>query len=83
MVARTGFEPVIFALRGRCPKPLDERAIMALAGRGWDGESRTPVDGTRIRCPTTRRHPNVVCPPSVDVLNAKKHYTDLSSAAQA
>ncbi len=26
IVARTGFEPVIFALRGRCPKPLDERA---------------------------------------------------------
>ena len=25
-VARTGFEPVIPALRGRCPKPLDERA---------------------------------------------------------
>ena len=29
MVARTGFEPVISALRGRCPSPLDERAIMA------------------------------------------------------
>ena len=27
MVARTGFEPVIFAVKGRCPKPLDERAI--------------------------------------------------------
>ena len=27
LVARTGFEPVIFALRGRCPKPLDERAV--------------------------------------------------------
>ena len=26
MVARTGFEPVISALRGRCPWPLDERA---------------------------------------------------------
>ena len=26
MVARTGFEPVISALRGRCPRPLDERA---------------------------------------------------------
>ena len=33
MVARTGFEPVISALRGRCPKPLDERAKpKALAG---------------------------------------------------
>ena len=27
MVARTGFEPVISALRGRRPKPLDERAM--------------------------------------------------------
>jgi hypothetical protein len=26
LVARTGFEPVIFALRGRRPRPLDERA---------------------------------------------------------
>ena len=26
IVARTGFEPVIPALRGRCPKPLGERA---------------------------------------------------------
>ena len=29
MVARTRFELVISALRGRRPKPLDERAIMA------------------------------------------------------
>ena len=27
LVARTGFEPVISALRGRCPWPLDERAV--------------------------------------------------------
>ena len=27
LVARTGFEPVISALRGRCPWPLDERAL--------------------------------------------------------
>ena len=27
MVAHTGFEPVISALRGRRPKPLDECAI--------------------------------------------------------
>ena len=25
IVPRTGFEPVIFALKGRCPRPLDER----------------------------------------------------------
>lgn len=24
MVPHTGFEPVVFAVRGRCPKPLDE-----------------------------------------------------------
>ena len=29
VVARSGFEPLISALRGRCPRPLDERA-----GRG-------------------------------------------------
>ena len=28
LVARTGFEPVISALRGRRPEPLDERAVM-------------------------------------------------------
>ena len=26
MVAHTGFEPVISALRGQCPRPLDECA---------------------------------------------------------
>ena len=40
LVARTGFEPVISALRGRCPWPLDERAIndtVDLAGdRGFE-----------------------------------------------
>ena len=28
LAARTGFEPVTSALRGRCPKPLDERAML-------------------------------------------------------
>jgi hypothetical protein len=28
LVARTGFEPVVSALRGRRPKPLDERAYV-------------------------------------------------------
>ncbi len=27
LVAHTGFEPVISALRGRCPRPLDECAM--------------------------------------------------------
>ena len=36
MVARTGFEPVISALRGRRPKPLDERAIICkMHWLGW------------------------------------------------
>ena len=26
VVARTGLEPAIFAVKGRCPKPLDDRA---------------------------------------------------------
>src|SRR5712692_3665500 len=29
-VAHTGFEPVISALRGRCPRPLDECAAFCL-----------------------------------------------------
>jgi hypothetical protein len=29
LVTRTGFEPVIFSVKGRCPEPLDERAIVA------------------------------------------------------
>jgi hypothetical protein len=29
-VAHTGFEPVISALRGRCPRPLDECAMSLL-----------------------------------------------------
>ena len=62
LVARTGFEPVISALRGRRPEPLDERAKKreASSAYGWDGGSRTPIDGTRIRCPAIRRHPKVM-----------------------
>jgi hypothetical protein len=26
LVLRTGFEPAIFAVKGRCPKPLDDRS---------------------------------------------------------
>ncbi len=33
MVAHRGFEPLISALRGRCPRPLDECAIFLLKGR--------------------------------------------------
>ena len=39
LVARTGFEPVISALRGRRPKPLDERASM------WAGRKMAGMEG--------------------------------------
>ena len=35
LAARTGFEPVISALRGRRPKPLDERAMSTRRWLGW------------------------------------------------
>ena len=56
LVASTGFEPAISALRGRRPKPLDDEAIHI----GWGGRSRTLTYGTRNRCPTIRRHPNAL-----------------------
>ena len=37
MVARTRFELVISALRGRCPKPLDERAKLSMRFVKWLG----------------------------------------------
>ena len=37
MVAHTGFEPVISALRGQCPRPLDECATdKSLPKKGTD-----------------------------------------------
>ena len=33
MVPRTGFEPVISAVRGRRPKPLDQRGVTWLPGK--------------------------------------------------
>lgn len=50
LVPRTGFEPVISAVRGRRPKPLDQRGA-----HGCRGRSRTLTYGTRTRCPTIRR----------------------------
>ena len=32
MVTPTGFEPVIFAVKGRCPRPLDEGAMEEAVG---------------------------------------------------
>ncbi len=36
MVAHTGFEPVISSLRGRCPRPLDECAVMVAGDPGFE-----------------------------------------------
>ena len=41
LVARTGFEPVASALRGRRPGPLDERAFPPAPP--FSGERRLPV----------------------------------------
>jgi hypothetical protein len=34
MVLRTGFEPAIFAVKERCPRPLDDRSLGA--GEGFE-----------------------------------------------
>ena len=49
MVAHTGFEPVISALRGRCPRPLDECALygsleVRRVTSGWSAPW-TPCEG--------------------------------------
>ena len=80
LAARTGFEPVISALRGRRPKPLDERAIICAIG--WGGRSRTLTDGTRIRCPTIRRHPSIKCRME-PLCGARLHITESNTARQA
>ncbi len=52
MVLPTGFEPAIFAVRGRCPKPLDDGSMseakrdytLKRAVGGW----RLAVSGWRL-----------------------------------
>ena len=36
-VAHAGFEPAVFALRGRCPRPLDEcaRSVGSYSTKNW------------------------------------------------
>ena len=51
MVAHTGFEPVIFALRGRCPGPLDECATQMAAAR--------PLPSIAMREPAAKQSPGV------------------------
>ena len=70
VVARTGFEPVISALRGRCPWPLDERATLGQHG-GWGSRIRTSTYRSRVCRPTIRRIPTV-----------KPDFTKLPSAHQ-
>ena len=48
MVARTGFEPVIFAVKGQCPKPLDERAINCLEERTYGIQPSTATNGPAV-----------------------------------
>ena len=60
VVARTGFEPVISALRGRCPWPLDERATHKANFGGWGSRIRTSAYRSRVCRPTTRRIPTVI-----------------------
>jgi hypothetical protein len=56
MVARRGFEPLISALRGRCPRPLDERATFPIGTLGYsksDSLAQTRSFASRS-CTTTR-----------------------------
>ena len=48
IVAHTGFEPVISALRGRCPKPLDECAVSLMVPLGRD-RTLIPTSVPRLR----------------------------------
>ena len=57
LVAHTGFEPVISALRGRCPWPLDECATQGQYS-GWGSRIRTSAYRSRVCRPTARRIPN-------------------------
>lgn len=36
MVRPAGFEPAIFALRGRCPEPLDEGRLFEICDQDCD-----------------------------------------------
>ena len=56
LVAHTGFEPVISALRGQRPKPLDECATL----KSWGSWIRTRAHGFRVRCPTARLIPKAL-----------------------
>ena len=69
LVAHTGFEPVISALRGRCPRPLDECATLQTSG--WGEWIRTTVGRFRVCCPTTRRLPTGAVAPILSP-NTKK-----------
>jgi hypothetical protein len=56
MVAHTGFEPVISALRGRCPRPLDECAQRVLAGDGGVEPPHTDPESAVLPLDESPRH---------------------------
>ena len=47
----------VSAVRGRCPRPLDDGAV-SLREPGWGRRTRTLASGARTRRPTTRRSPS-------------------------
>lgn len=42
MVPRAGFEPAIFAVRGRRPDPLDQRGLKMAAEEGFEPSRTDP-----------------------------------------
>src|ERR1700704_4440388 len=61
-VPRTGFEPVISALRGRCPRPLDDRGVPYFLLPGKDSNLQLfgpepndlPIDLPGKRCQSSK-----------------------------
>ena len=78
MVARTRFELVISALRGRCPKPLDERAILTISLAGIEGVEPPLTEPESAVLPLDDIPMNA-CPR----LSARKNYTGDLGGAQA
>ena len=48
---------------------------------GWDGGNRTPIDGTRIRCPAVRRHPNLLIMHCSKCLRKQVQYSNIRTHA--
>src|SRR3979490_174256 len=54
LVPRIGFEPMISALRGRCPGPLDERGAGRADPRGCTAEERQKYKPASRACRNSR-----------------------------